>query len=342
MQIARWKIGAALLAVIAAAGCSTEAANEVVVYTSVDDVFARPIAEQFARETGLRVNLVPDTEETKSTSLLNRLIAERARPQADVFWSGDPVRAAVLKSNGVSEPYRSPLAEGLPELYSDRDAHWTSFSARARVLIYNTDLVPESERPASVMDLLDPRFAGRACLANPLFGTTSMHAAALFQVLGEQSAREFFERFIANGGTIVSSNGEVRRRVAAGDFAIGVTDTDDFNVAFQEDQPVRAVYPDADGIGTLIIPNAAVLIAGAPNPDGGKQFIDYLLRAETEQVLAASPAAQMPLRAGVQTPDYVRSVASIMPMAVDYSELAAELEQLSEGFLLEWVNRHGQ
>jgi iron(III) transport system substrate-binding protein len=342
MQTARWKIGAALLAVIAAAGCSTEAANEVVVYTSVDDVFARPIAEQFARETGLRVNLVPDTEETKSTSLLNRLIAERARPQADVFWSGDPVRAAVLKSNGVSEPYRSSLAEGLPELYSDRDAHWTSFSARARVLIYNTDLVPESERPASVMDLLDPRFAGRASIANPLFGTTSMHAAALFQVLGEQSAREFFERFIANGGTIVSSNGEVRRRVAAGDFAVGLTDTDDFNVAFQEGQPVRAVYPDADGIGTLIIPNAAVLIAGAPNAAGGKQFIDYLLRPETEQALAASPAAQMPLRAGVQTPDYVRGVASIMPMAVDYSELAAELEQLSEGFLLEWVNRHGQ
>ena len=215
-------------------------------------------------------------------------------------------------------------------------------SARARVLIYNTDLVPESERPASVMDLLDPRFAGRASIANPLFGTTSMHAAALFQVLGEQSAREFFERFIANGGTIVSSNGEVRRRVAAGDFAVGLTDTDDFNVAFQEGQPVRAVYPDADGIGTLIIPNAAVLIAGAPNAAGGKQFIDYLLRAETEQALAASPAAQMPLRAGVQTPNYVRSVASIMPMAVDYSELAAELEQLSEGFLLEWVNRHGQ
>jgi iron(III) transport system substrate-binding protein len=342
MQIARWTVGAALLAAIAAAGCSPEAPNEVVVYTSVDDVFARPIAEQFARETGVRVNLVPDTEETKSTSLLNRLIAERPRPQADVFWSGDPVRAAILKSNGVSEAYRSPQAAGLPELYNDRDAHWTAFSARARVLIYNTEIVAESERPASVMDLLDPRFAGRACIANPLFGTTSMHAAALFQVLGEQNARDFFEQFIANGGTIVSSNGEVRRRVAAGDFALGITDTDDFNVAFQEGQPVGAVYPDADGIGTLIIPNAAVLIAGAPNAAGGRAFIDFLLRAETEAALAASAAAQMPLRADVPAPDYVRSVASITPMAVDYSGLAGELEQLSEGFLLEWVNRHSQ
>ena len=335
-------VAAAAVLAFCAAGCSQapDTPGEVVVYTSVDEVFARPIAEQFEQETGIRVRLVPDTEETKSTGLLNRLVAERARPQADVFWSGDPVRAAILKSNGISEPYRSPHAEGLPALYSDSEGHWTGFSARARVLIYNTTLVPESERPTSVMDLLDQRFAGQTCVANPLFGTTSMHAAALFQVLGEESARDFFERFIANGGTILSSNGEVRRRVAAGDFALGITDTDDFNVAFQEGKPVGVVYPDREGIGTLIIPNAAVLIAGAPNPAGGKQFIDFLLRAETETALASSAAAQMPLRAGVAVPDHVRPAASITAMQVDYAALADELERLSDGFLKDWVIRH--
>lgn len=342
MDIARRRISTVLIGVLAAASCSPgpETPNEVVVYTSVDDVFSRPIAEQFEQETGVRVRLVPDTEETKSTGLLNRLMAEKARPQADVFWSGDPVRAAILKSNGISEPYRSAQADGLPARYSDPEGHWTAFSARARVLIYNTELVAESDRPTSVMDLLDPRFAGTACIANPLFGTTSMHAAALFQVLGDERARDFFERFIDNGGTIVSSNGEVRRRVAAGDFAVGITDTDDFNVAFQEGRPVGVVYPDTEGIGTLIIPNAAVLIAGAPNPAGGKQFIDFLLRAQTEQALASSSAAQMPLRAGVPVPDHVRSVAGMTAMQVDYAELADELERLSDGFLQDWVTRH--
>ena len=56
------------------------------------------------------------------------------------------------------------------------------------------------------MDLLDPRFRGKACIANPLFGTTSMHAAALFAVLGEEKAKAFFEGFTANGGTMLSSN----------------------------------------------------------------------------------------------------------------------------------------
>ncbi|MBA3563857.1 MAG: extracellular solute-binding protein [Gammaproteobacteria bacterium] len=337
-------VTAATIVATCAAGCleSPEAPHEVVVYSSVDEIFARPIAQQFKNETGIQVRLVPDTEETKSTGLLNRLMAEKARPQADVFWSGDPVRAAILKSRDISEPYRSPQADGLPVRYSDPQGHWAGFSARARVLIYNTSLVPETERPTSVMDLLDSRFRGSACLANPLFGTTSMHAAALFQVLGEVNAREFFTRFIENGGTIVSSNGEVRRRVAAGDFAIGITDTDDFNVALRERKPVGIVYPDHDGIGTLVIPNAAVLIAGAPNPEGGKRFIDFLLSPETEEALAHSAAAQMPVRSGIPIPAYVRSLTEITPMQVDYDKLADELERLSNGFLREWVTRHSR
>ncbi len=92
-------------------GCGGAASEEVVVYTSVDDVFARPVAERFEQATGIVVRLVPDTEETKSTGLVNRLIAERRRPRADVFWSGDPVRAALLKRQGISASYRSPNAE---------------------------------------------------------------------------------------------------------------------------------------------------------------------------------------------------------------------------------------
>src|SRR5262249_20297034 len=99
-------------------GCSSggtgsipdKSSTPVVVYTSVDDVCARPVAEQFTKDTGIQVQIVPDTEETKSTGLLNRLIAEKSRPQADVFWSGDPVRAGILKKKGVSAPYESQAA----------------------------------------------------------------------------------------------------------------------------------------------------------------------------------------------------------------------------------------
>jgi iron(III) transport system substrate-binding protein len=192
------------------------------------------------------------------------------------------------------------------------------------------------------MDLLDARFEDEACIANPLFGTTSMHAAALFAVLGEDEARQFFEGFVANGGKILSSNGEVRRRVATGECVVGITDSDDYNVARIEGKPVGVVFPDADGMGTLVIPNAAVRIAGGPNPEPAAQFINFLLTPEIEQALAESEAAQMPVRPGVRIPDGVQSLESITPMRVDYTELAPILERISRGYLKEWVDRNLQ
>lgn len=313
-------------------------AAEVVVYTSVDDVFARPVAEKFEKDTGITVKLVPDTEETKSTGLLNRLIAEKKRPVADVFLSGDPMRAAVLKAKGISAPYKSPNLAGMPPQFSDSDGHWSALSARARVIIYNKNLVPGGQEPRGLADFLDPKWRGKACLANPLFGTTSMHAAALFETMGEEKARALFDGMKANAVKMLSSNGEVKRRVGDGEFAFGLTDTDDVSEAMKDGKQVGAVYPDADGAGTLLVPTAAVLIAGAPHAENGRRFIDFLLTAEVEKMLASS-AAQMPLRPGVDVPAGVKRVDEIKAMVVDYGKLATRIEALAGGFLRTWVAR---
>jgi iron(III) transport system substrate-binding protein len=344
---ANW-VGSLVLAwlwILVSVGCDRSGGPEaasapVVVYSSVDEVYARPVLEAFTRQTGVPVKLVSDSEETKSTGLLNRLLAERARPQADVFWSGDPIRAAVLTRRGVSAPYRSSQAVGLPGQFSDPGGHFTAFSARVRVIIYNTNLVRAAERPTSVFDLAHARFRGRACLANPLFGTTSMHAAALFQSLGEAKAREFFTSLTRNEVKMLSSNGEVRRRVAAGDFAIGLTDSDDVHVAMKDGQPVSFALPDQQDLGTLLVPNAVVLIAGAPNADGGRKLIDYLLSEAVERELAVSDAAQVPLRVGLPPPAWLGgTLPELRLMAVDYSRLAAQLEVLQDGFLKTWVDQ---
>src|SRR5262245_29447437 len=108
----------ALPLLLALGGCRSSSGPTVVVYTAVDEDFSRPIVERFEKEMGIKVRFVTDTEETKSTGLVNKLIAEKDRPQADVFWSGDPVRAALLKKRGVAAAYQSPAAKGLPPEFS--------------------------------------------------------------------------------------------------------------------------------------------------------------------------------------------------------------------------------
>jgi iron(III) transport system substrate-binding protein len=109
----------------------------VTAYVSADRPFSEPIMQEYQRRSGVRVNVVYDTEETKSTGLANRLLAEKPRPQADVFWSNEPVRTLVLQSRGVLAPYQSPAAQGIASTFKDPDGYWTGFSARLRVIVYN-------------------------------------------------------------------------------------------------------------------------------------------------------------------------------------------------------------
>ena len=329
-----WTMVVGLVA-LCVAGCSpsgktSPSAPAVVVYSSLDDVYARGLANLFTKASGIKIQLVTDTEETKSSGILNRLLAEKERPRADVFLSGDPIRARVL------------VDEGAAMLRNDDGL--ALFSARARVLIYNTNLVSAADAPRSVRDLALPEWAAKSCLANPLFGTTAFHAAALFEIWGEQAAKKFFEDFALNGGTMLSSNGEVRRRVSAGQFAVGLTDSDDVNIAIAEGSPIKAIFPESAEEGLLAVPCAAVLIKGSPNPNGGDKFIEFLRSPAAEEWMARSPAGHLPLSPEVVfTPEIFRGQAEKLRVShLDYAATGRRLREISSGYLLDWVSRQSR
>jgi len=322
------------ITVLALAGC-TSRSREVVVYTSVDQVVSEPILRDFEKQSGVTVRAVFDTEETKSTGVLNRLVAEAAHPQADVFWSGDPVRPFVLIRRKLVAPYESTNAAGIPPTFRASDGAWTGFAARVRVLLVNKNRVPASAMPRSIRDLADPRWKGMTAIANPIFGTTTMHVAALFTTWGEEEGRAFLQALRDNQTRIASSNGEVKRLVASGEVAFGAADTDDAQEALADHAPIEVVFPDQDGIGTLVMPTTVSLMRGAPHPDAGKKLIDHLLRPEVERRLAEA-AAHVPLRAGVQTPSGIKGADDFKAMHVDYARVADEMERM-QPWLRTWV-----
>lgn len=315
----------------------TSSQNEVVVYASEDQVFSEPILQDFEKETGIQVRAVYDTEEAKGTGVMNRLLSEKGNPQADVYWANEPIRAEVLKQEGVTAPYESPNADGIPARFKDPEGYWTGFSARARVFVVNTEV---GNPPTSIFAYTDPARQGRGVLANPLFGTTTTEMAALASLWGTDSLMTFLEQLRANGTALSTSNGESADLVAQGAHAFSLVDQDDAISRERQGRPVEMRYPDqGEGeLGTLILPNAAVLVKGGPNPENGKKLIDYLLSKETEQKLAASDAAQIPLHPGVEVPDVVRPIDSTTVMPVDYAEVARTLQEI-QPMLKRWVER---
>ena len=315
--------------------------GRVVIYTSVDRIFAEPVLQAAGKELGLEVVGVYDTEETKSTGLVNRLIARKDNPDGDLFWSGDPMRAALLTSAGVTAAYTPKAAEAIPPVFKDPEGHWTGFSARVRVILVNTSLVKPGEEPRGVMDLTDPRWKDRAAIANPLFGTTSFHVAALFETLGDERTRAWLAGLRSNGIRVVSSNGEVKRQVAAGTIAVGLTDSDDALEAIKDGQPVRIAETwkmpsgDPENSGELVIPNTVSVIKGGPNADGARRVADFLLSPTALRMLAES-CGQSPL-SGERFAGSI-DLDGMKPMPVDYAATAARLERLMPE-LKSWVER---
>src|SRR5438105_8343052 len=317
--------------------CRPTSSRTVVIYVSEDQVFSEPSLKDFERDTGIAMKYVFDTEESKSTGVMNRLIAEKDNPQADVYWANEPARADALKQRAVSTPYVSPSAEGISDQFKDPDHYWTGFSARARLLLVNAK---STIKPASVMAYTDPSAKGRAAIANPLFGTTTDYVAALFAIWGDDRARTFMNDMKRNGVKTTTSNGESADFVAAGQVDFSLVDSDDAVNRKKQGKPVEIVYPDQDanGLGVLILPNAAALITGGPHAENGKQLIDYLLSKSTERKLAFADCAQIPLHSGVDTPPEIRRIEEIKTMRVGYADLARKMEEI-QPLLKEWAGQ---
>jgi len=302
-------------------GCTGGADNEVVVYCALDSEFSQPIIEQYQQETGVAVRPKFDFESTKTVGLAEAIIREGDQPRCDLFWNNEILNTLRLEKEGLLTAYQSPAAESYPQEYKDADGHWHGFAGRARILIVNTDLVPAAETPDSIYDLADPRWSGRCAIAKPLFGTTATHAAVLFAELGDDEAKEFFDSIKGNVA-IESGNKQVALRVANGELAFGLTDTDDAMVMIKQGFPVKIVYPDQgeDQLGTLFIPNTLAIIKNARNEEQAKKLVDYLLSPEVEGMLAKADSAQIPLNPEVTVEAQVETPKTAKAMQVDFDK----------------------
>jgi len=306
--------------------------SEVVVYTALDREFSEPLLNDFGKKSGITVLPKFDVESTKTVGLVTALMQEKNRPRCDVFWNNEILHTLRLEQMGLLDVYELPSAHKFPEDYRSPDGQWYGFAARARILIVNTNLLDEEERPSSVLDLADAKWKGRVGIAKPLFGTTATHAAVLFAYWGEERAREFFST-VAENASVQSGNKQVALSVARAELAFGITDTDDAIIEIEKGMPVEIVYPDqGEGeMGTLFIPNTLCIVKGAPNPDNARRLLDYLLTPEVEIRLARSASAQFPLHADVKEQPRVHKE-GIRQMDIDF-QAAAQAWDAAREFL---------
>jgi len=135
--------------------------------------------------------------------------------------------------------------------------------------------------PKSWADLLDPRFKGKIVIGNPeKSGSAYAQVYGFYQMFGDKG----LEKLVENA-TILDSSSLVYKGTAEGEFALGIT----MEYAAQRyvaggNQKIKIVYP-TDGV--ISAPEGAAMIKGCKNPEAAKQFMDYLLSKEVEDMIFA-------------------------------------------------------
>ncbi len=271
------------------------------VYCSADEAFARPILAEFTRRTGIGVRPVFDTEAGKTTGLVSRLLAERARPRADVWWSGEIFGTLQLAEAGVFAPSNVSPA-GLRDAFRDPERRWLAFALRARVIAFDPRRTSADELPRRWADLAESRFKGRIALADPRFGTTRGQMAVMADLWGEQKFRAWLEGLQRNGARLADGNAHAVRLLSGGLTELALTDSDDVIVAQARGESVEMCLPDLDvpggsaWPGTLWIPNSVAVVSGSGNIASAARLAEFLASAEVELQLARSDSANLPAR----------------------------------------------
>jgi iron(III) transport system substrate-binding protein len=267
------------------AGCQKNSQQEVVVYCAVDEPYAGPIFRDFEKETGIHVDALYDIESSKSVGLAGKLEAERAHPQADVWWGSEAFLTARLAGEQVLAPYASPAAADIPAEYKDKNGLWTGVGLRARVLAIGT---PAPSFPiTSLQDLLDPRLKNQIAMSRPTAGATGANIVALCLFWGQPKADAFFTALHNNGVNLLGGNAEVADQVGGRSFVLGLTDSDDVANAQANGGKLTLVVPDQgpDQQGTVTMPSTVGFVTGSRHPAAAKKLIDYLVSRQTEDKL---------------------------------------------------------
>lgn len=294
----------------------------VSIYTAHAPEIYNEVVPKFEAETGITVSLV----QAGSGDIVQRARAEAASPLADVIWS---IGGEALEANSdLLEPYESAHADMIDPLYKV-GTNWLPYTGIPMVIMVNTDMVGEGERPASWADLADEKWDQKVAYAGAdSSGSAFMQLATILDVYGEEEGWAIFEEMMGNF-IVTGSSGRVPRGVADGEFALGLTLEEAAQRYVAGGADVAIIYPEP---ATSALPDAVALVKGGPNPEAGKAFIDFVLSKETQEFLVDAMQRRS-VRTDVAQPEGLPSLSDLAIQNYDMGWAGAERDEIIRHYL---------
>lgn len=280
MKFRNFLVGA-LSVFLISCGSSKESDNTFTFYAGLQDDHAALIAKEFEKKTGIKTDYV----RMSSGEVLARLKAEKNNMTASV-WYGGPVDAFVTAGDeGLLEPFVSTEDKNIPEDLKSPKDYWTGIYVGYLGFVGNQKMLAEKglKMPTSWKELLDPKYKNEIVVAHPgSSGTAYTMVATLVQLMGEKQAMEYLKSLNSNIRQYTKSGTAPGRMTGQGEATIGITFLHDAIKYKKEGYSDIIISAPSEGTGFEI--GGVALLKNAPNEKAGKEFINWVLSKEVQEM----------------------------------------------------------
>jgi iron(III) transport system substrate-binding protein len=282
----------------AEAGAGDDSASDgaLTVYSGRSEELVGPLLEQFTEDTGIEVEVrYGDTAEMAAL-----ILEEGDNSPADVYYGQDAGALGALSGEGRLADLPEELLDQVDPSLRSQAGQWVGTSGRARVVVYNTDMLTEADVPASILDLTRPEWKGRIGWA-PTNGSFQAFVTALRVLEGEEGAREWLEGIQANEPVVFENNGSIVEAVAAGEVEVGLVNHYYLYRFLAEDPEFAAAnkfFTDGDP-GALINVAGVGVVDTTDQSEDAQALVEYLLSAPAQEYFAQE-TFEIPLAADVE------------------------------------------
>lgn len=303
---------------------ASDLSGKLVIYSGRSEPLIQPVLDRFTSQ-------YPDIEillkSGRNSELANALLEEQNNPQADIFITTEIITIQALQQAGVLQSYLSEAAI-LPQYAIGPDHAWYGLTQRARVIMYNTELVSDDQVPQSIFGLTDPAWQNQVASANSTNGSLQAQVAAMRQLVGEDATETWLRGMLSNNVTWFGGHTDVRKAVGAGEFKLGLVNHYYYYLQVEEGSPVGIVFPDQseDGIGLITNLTAVGIVQDSQNLPAARALVEFLLSAEGQQ-LFASLNFEYPLIPGVPLHPSVQPIDGFRLADVDTAKAAENLDE---------------
>lgn len=273
------------------------------------------LAKEFEKSAGISTTFL----RLSAGEAVNRIRAERARPQASVLYGIGLPSMMTLKSEGLLQPYKPKGVADIPAKYVDPEGYWTGIDVDFIGIASNKTFLKEKglKAPTSWEDLTKPEFAGQICIGSPATsGTGYMFLATILQLMGQEKGWDYIKRFNANVSQYTRSGIGPTQLVGRGEVGIGILFAHDILGSIHKGFPLEMTLP-SEGTGYDLF--CAVMLKDAPEPEAAKAFLDWAVTPASQQTLAASEYFDMPTNTKAKVHDLVKPFASAKLIDFDFN-----------------------